>query len=101
MSGTAGPTLMQRKELMRISKLALSLLVAIVTILASSRPLSAAQAVPAIHDRIQEAITQGEIAGAVTLVADKEKILHLDATGRSDLASESPMSKDAIFWIAS
>jgi CubicO group peptidase (beta-lactamase class C family) len=46
-------------------------------------------------------VAQNEIAGAVTLVADKQKILHLDATGRGDLSSEAPLGRDAIFWIAS
>jgi CubicO group peptidase (beta-lactamase class C family) len=50
---------------------------------------------------MKEAVAQNEIAGAVTLVADKEKILHLDATGKADLSSETPLSKDALFWIAS
>ncbi|HEV8607158.1 MAG TPA: serine hydrolase domain-containing protein [Tepidisphaeraceae bacterium] len=67
----------------------------------AQRPVRAAQAIPAINERMKEFVAQGEIAGAVTLVADKDKILHLDATGRADLSSESPISRDAMFWIAS
>lgn len=65
------------------------------------RSANAAQAIPAVAERMKEAVAQNEIAGAVTLVANKEKILHLDATGRGDLSSETPLSRDAIFWIAS
>src|SRR5829696_1135886 len=65
------------------------------------RPARAAQAIGAVAEKMKEAVAQNEIAGAVTLVADKEKILHLDATGRADLSTETPLSRDALFWIAS
>jgi CubicO group peptidase (beta-lactamase class C family) len=42
-----------------------------------------------------------EIAGAVTLVATPDRIVHLDATGKADIASDRPMRPDTIFWIAS
>ena len=42
-----------------------------------------------------------EIAGAVTLVATPDRIIHLDAAGKSDIASDRPMRPDTIFWIAS
>src|ERR1051325_1310579 len=66
-----------------------------------SHAARAAQAIPAISEKMKEFVAQNEIAGAVTLVADKEKILHLDATGRADLSSDQRLSRDAIFWIAS
>lgn len=46
-------------------------------------------------------VDSGEIAGAVTLVADAEKVLHLDAVGLADLGEKRPMAGDSIFWIAS
>ena len=46
-------------------------------------------------------IDQGEIAGAVALVADKDKILHLSSVGQSELASARKMRPDDLFWIAS
>jgi CubicO group peptidase (beta-lactamase class C family) len=42
-----------------------------------------------------------EAAGAVTLVATPEGIVHLDAIGKADIAEGKPMRPDAIFWIAS
>lgn len=46
-------------------------------------------------------VEQGQISGAVMLVATKEQVLHLSAVGESDLATKRPMRTDDIFWIAS
>src|SRR5213593_4674763 len=86
---------------MRISKIVAPICTCMLFILMSQRPAHAAQAIPAVAERMKEFVAQNEIAGAVTLVANKEKILHLDATGRGDLSSETPLSRDAMFWIAS
>jgi CubicO group peptidase (beta-lactamase class C family) len=50
---------------------------------------------------LQPYVAQGLIAGAVTLVATRDKILSLEATGFADLAARKPMETDAVFWIAS
>ena len=41
------------------------------------------------------------LAGAVTLVANREKVLSLEAVGFADVAAGKPMRPDALFWIAS
>ncbi len=41
------------------------------------------------------------LAGAVALVADKDKILSLDAVGYADVAAKRPLVVQAVFWIAS
>lgn len=46
-------------------------------------------------------IDRGELAGAVMLIADKDKVLALDAIGFADRATQRPMKTDALFWIAS
>ncbi len=46
-------------------------------------------------------IDRQEIAGAVTLVARRGRIVHLEAHGMTDVASKKPMTTDAIFRIAS
>jgi CubicO group peptidase (beta-lactamase class C family) len=46
-------------------------------------------------------VDQGEISGAVTLVATRDRILHLAAVGRSDLATGRKMERTDLFWIAS
>ena len=46
-------------------------------------------------------VEKGELAGAVALVADKDKILSVEAVGFSDIAKGRMMKTDAMFWIAS
>jgi CubicO group peptidase (beta-lactamase class C family) len=41
------------------------------------------------------------MAGAVTLVADKQKVLSLEAVGYEDLAAKQLMRTNCLFWIAS
>ena len=50
---------------------------------------------------LQPFIDRGELAGAVTLVADRDGIVDLAAAGFADLAAQTPMRPDALFWIAS
>ena len=54
-----------------------------------------------IHETIQRHIDGRQIAGAVTLVARKGHIAHLEAHGAMDLDSKKPMAKDSIFRIYS
>src|SRR5262249_49022877 len=54
-----------------------------------------------IHDLIERRIETRDISGAVTLVARKGQIAHLDAQGLMDIETNKPMTKDAIFRIAS
>jgi CubicO group peptidase (beta-lactamase class C family) len=50
---------------------------------------------------MDEMVRQQEVAGAVTVVVAKDRILHLQANGWSDLAAEVPIGTDSLFWIAS
>jgi CubicO group peptidase (beta-lactamase class C family) len=56
---------------------------------------------PDVGVAMQEMVAAGEIAGAVTVVVDRDGILHLESTGVADLASGRPMKPDTLFWIAS
>jgi CubicO group peptidase (beta-lactamase class C family) len=56
---------------------------------------------PGVRATMQKAVENGEISGAVTVVATKDKILHCDAVGFSDIARKEPMAPDSLFWIAS
>ena len=67
----------------------------------SPAPARAQDKFSAIPVRMQEFVNQGEISGAVTLVATKEDVLHLGAVGQSDLATGRKMKTDDLFWIAS
>src|SRR5256885_160874 len=50
---------------------------------------------------LQPFVDSHGLAGAVTLVANKDKVLSLDAVGFADVAAKKPMPADALFWIAS
>jgi CubicO group peptidase (beta-lactamase class C family) len=50
---------------------------------------------------MQDMVAKKEIAGAVTMVVTKDKVLHEESTGRADAASNRPMTPDTMFWIAS
>ena len=54
-----------------------------------------------IHEAVQRHINSHDIAGAVTLVARRGRIVHFEPHGLMDLDSRKPMSKDSLFWIAS
>ncbi len=63
--------------------------------------LCATPQLPGIGTAMQAAIDAHEVAGAVTVVVTKDKVLHLEATGLADIAGKKPMQPDARFWIAS
>ncbi len=50
---------------------------------------------------LQPFVDKHELAGAVALVADKDKLLSVEAVGFADIAGKSAMKPDALFWIAS
>jgi rhamnogalacturonan endolyase len=50
---------------------------------------------------VQPFVTRQELAGAVMLVANREKVLALETVGWADVAANKPMRADSIFWIAS
>ena len=62
-------------------------------------PLRAAE--PRVADSLQPFVDGNTLAGAVTLVANRDKVLDLEAVGYSDVAAKTPMKTDALFWIAS
>jgi CubicO group peptidase (beta-lactamase class C family) len=50
---------------------------------------------------LQPFVDRHALAGAVTLVADKDKILSVETVGFADVAASKPMGADSVFWIAS
>jgi CubicO group peptidase (beta-lactamase class C family) len=54
-----------------------------------------------IHDAMQSFVDRKEIAGAVTMVVDKDRVLHLDSTGFADLENKKALTPENLFWIAS
>lgn len=63
--------------------------------------LTDAPRVAAIDVALEPFIQQNEMAGAVSLVADKSGILHFSAIGQADIEMRLPMRHDTVFWIAS
>lgn len=56
---------------------------------------------PGVGPAMEEMIAKNEIAGAVTAVVTKDKVLHLASTGWAEAAAKRPMTPDTLFWIAS
>jgi len=54
-----------------------------------------------IARRMEEFVKACQISGAVTLVATKDRVVHLAAVGKADVASGRSMEPDAIFRVAS
>ncbi len=91
-------TVIRRRAVLLVS-LAASLVAAQSQAFAQEAPAPAtAKGVAAV---LQPFVDNHSLAGAVTLVADKQKILSLLAVGFADVAAGKPMQTDALFWIAS
>ncbi len=54
-----------------------------------------------IAAKLQPFVDRHVLAGAVTLVANKDAVLDVEAVGYADIAAGKPMTPDALFWIAS
>lgn len=54
-----------------------------------------------IPKRLEAFIADGDISGAVTLVARQGHLASLEAVGYADLVERKPMHPDSLFWIAS
>ena len=83
---------------LHLSWLALSLAA---TLAAVPSLLAAPPVFPGISAAMQEMIDRKEIAGAVTIVVNKDRVLHQESTGFADVAAERAMKPDALFWVAS
>src|SRR6202140_5325178 len=87
---------------------ATTLALAAVPLIAGSVPTAKPEDVGMSADRlkridqmVQRRIDAGELSGAVTIVARKGKVVHLEAQGVMDLESKKPMAKDTMFRVAS
>jgi len=56
---------------------------------------------PGVGVAMEKMVAADEIAGAVTVVVNRDRTLHLECTGLADIASRRPMTADTLFWIAS
>ena len=58
-------------------------------------------AVGAVAGSVQPFVDRHELAGAVMLVGDGQRVLTAEAVGWADIAAKRPMRTDSMFWIAS
>ena len=54
-----------------------------------------------IAGSLQPFVDNHVLAGAVTLVANRDKVLEVSTVGYADVAAKKEMSPDSLFWIAS
>jgi CubicO group peptidase (beta-lactamase class C family) len=72
--------------------------------IAGLMPAPAHDAAPppkSLAEVVKPFVDSQSLAGAVMLVADKDKVLDLEAAGYADVGATRPMLVEAIFWIAS
>lgn len=79
----------------------LGLSLALTLIPLSSFAADTAPATRRIGDRMREMIQSKEIPGAVTLIATRDRVTHLEAIGSAEPDGTRPLRQDSIFWIAS
>jgi CubicO group peptidase (beta-lactamase class C family) len=84
---------------MRLAALAAGLLAALLALTAAAPARPADE--PRVADSLRPFVESHTLAGAVTLVASRDKFLRLEAVGYADVAAGTPMRTDALFWIAS
>jgi CubicO group peptidase (beta-lactamase class C family) len=56
---------------------------------------------PKVSEGLQPFVEKNQLAGAVVLVADPDKILTVEAVGFADRENKTAMQPDDLFWIAS
>src|SRR3982751_1816922 len=61
---------------------------------AATRAVAEPPKLPGVGAAMQEMIAKNEIAGAVTVVVSKDKVLHLETSGFVDIATKKPMRPD-------
>jgi CubicO group peptidase (beta-lactamase class C family) len=59
------------------------------------------QRLASLTEGMQQLVDDGKLAGVVTMVARRGKVVHHAAVGKRDIAANAPMAKDTIFRIYS
>lgn len=75
----------------------------VLCLIAGADLLAAADAArtPDVIASLKPYVDARALAGAVTLVVDKDRVLSHQTIGWADIAAKKPMASDAVFWIAS
>ena len=77
-----------------------TLLLALSTALGLAAP-ACAETPASSAELLQPFVDKHELAGAVALVADKDKVVSVETVGFADIEAGKPMKADSVFWIAS
>jgi CubicO group peptidase (beta-lactamase class C family) len=77
------------------------LLITLLVVPAVRPTVNAAEPDKAVVSAVQPFVDANTLAGAVMLVASKDRVLSLEAVGWADVATRLPMRTNALFWIAS
>ena len=85
----------------KLAPLGVGFLVAAVSFALAKSPAPPPAKLPGVAEAVKQQLDKKEVAGAVTLVASRDGLLHLDAAGYADVAAKTPMKPDTIVWIAS
>ncbi len=85
----------------RFLRLLTALLLAAVTFAPCPSAIADPPSTKGMAAALQPFVEKHSLAGAVTLVANKDKVLSLEAVGYMDVAAKTPMRTDCLFWIAS
>ena len=83
-----------------ITRAILGLLASLGSLLSLTAPTAPA-AEPKLAEAVKPFVDRNELAGAVMLVADKNKVLAVESAGFADIRASKAMANDAMFWIAS
>ena len=88
---------------MNITHIRIAAAAALIAAIGSTAPAQPPAQSPAkrITAAVQPLVENQTVAGAVMLVADKDKTLSIETAGYADLTAKSPMRPDNLFWIAS
>ncbi len=76
-------------------------LVVAITVRPAGADESSSNSAKQLAAAVQPFVDKHTLAGAVMLVADRDKVLSVATVGYADIAAKSMMSADTLFWIAS
>lgn len=82
-------------------KLPFPVLFVLSLLLLGAIPLRAEGPAPSIRGSLETFVKEGSLSGAVAVLSHDGKVVSEEALGFRDLASQSPMEIDTLFWIAS
>ena len=100
---------LRRQECMKISSLALLISSACSSLFSAAYSLDSlpmavgmnAEKLEVVNEKMENLLAENRLAGGVVVVARRGKVVHFEAYGKRNLATNEPMEKDTIFRIYS